>query len=139
MPKPGEVAAYGPLWPEIVTSVNDRAMGRCECVGQCGDTHDGGRCGVPHAALIRRRVDRGASWVLAAAVPPDDPSYGKPARVRAAVAHLDHDIANHAMSNLALLCSRCHILLDRDQHRESRKRTDATRAAILNPKTKDIP
>jgi tRNA(Ile)-lysidine synthase TilS/MesJ len=39
------------------------------------------------------------------------------------IAHLDHDITNNNYSNLKALCQRCHINLDKDQHRENAKKT----------------
>lgn len=37
------------------------------------------------------------------------------------IAHLDHDRTNNECENLAALCQRCHLALDRGQHRETRR------------------
>lgn len=39
------------------------------------------------------------------------------------VAHLDHDPLNNADDNLLLLCQRCHLLMDRQQHASNREHT----------------
>jgi hypothetical protein len=38
------------------------------------------------------------------------------------IAHLDHDINNNKMDNLAALCQRCHLVYDNDFHIENRKK-----------------
>jgi len=44
------------------------------------------------------------------------------------IAHLNHDSTDHADSNLAALCQRCHLAHDRQQHLANARRTRATRA-----------
>lgn len=39
------------------------------------------------------------------------------------IAHIDHDITNNDPANLKALCQRCHLSLDRDQHRQSSRKT----------------
>jgi 5-methylcytosine-specific restriction endonuclease McrA len=43
------------------------------------------------------------------------------------VAHLDHDIQNNDPANLAALCQRCHLQLDRHQHGRNAARTHYAR------------
>ena len=78
-----------------------RGKGRCECTGQCGDHHPGGRCPERH---------------------------GKPAlthrgRVLLTTAHLDHDPTNNVPENLRGFCQRCHLRYDRFQHAKERRKT----------------
>lgn len=56
---------------------------------------------------------------------PDGPACGAQAggihpasgsRVRLQVAHLDRNILNNSPENLRLLCERCHVTIDADQH-----------------------
>jgi len=51
-------------------------------------------------------------------------------RVILAAAHLDHDPANSAPSNLKTLCQRCHMLHDHSYHRTQRWLTYRMRWAI---------
>lgn len=39
------------------------------------------------------------------------------------VAHLNHDVKDNRMENLAALCQRCHLTLDSKQHRENARKT----------------
>lgn len=43
-------------------------------------------------------------------------------RIVLTVAHLNHDRTDNRPENLAALCQRCHLLHDREQHRETRRR-----------------
>lgn len=47
----------------------------------------------------------------------------KPIKIVLTVAHLDHDISNNDYSNLKALCQRCHLSLDKDQHKKNSKET----------------
>lgn len=47
------------------------------------------------------------------------------------IAHLDHDLANNADSNLAALCQRCHLTHDAQQHAATRKLTIERRSGQL--------
>ena len=62
-------------------------------------------------------------------------------RVILAAAHLDHDPANSAPSNLKTLCQRCHMLHDHSYHRTQRWLTYRMRWAIgdlfLGPYARD--
>jgi 5-methylcytosine-specific restriction endonuclease McrA len=51
--------------------------------------------------------------------------------VQLGVAHIDHNPANLYLSNLAALCRTCHLLHDRDKHRETREyRKDGERPLL---------
>lgn len=81
-----------------------RAVGRCECRGECGrpayHLHHG-RCiniaGLP--AIVT-----GSTVVLT-------------------VAHLDHTPENCHPANLRAMCQGCHLHYDRDHHAETRRHT----------------
>ena len=82
---------YPKDWKAISLRIrNDRAQRRCECTGECGAAHVGGRClaydGLPHPETK--------------------------AKVVLTVAHLDHTPENCADENLRALCQRCHNRYD---------------------------
>lgn len=45
------------------------------------------------------------------------------ARVVLTIAHLDHDVKNNDYGNLQALCQKCHLDLDRVQHRTNARNT----------------
>lgn len=95
---------YPPDWPEISRRIRfERAAGQCECDGECG-LHRGRRCIERHGE--RALFARGT--------------------VILTVAHLDHVPENCSDENLRAMCQRCHLVYDRDHHRET---ADATREA----------
>ena len=95
-------ARYPANWREISRRIRfERADGRCECDGLCGQDH-GGRCpemnGEPHTVT-------GSIVVLT-------------------VAHLDHQPENNDEAvNLRALCQRCHLAHDRPVHVVNARRT----------------
>lgn len=97
---------YPQNWPEISLRIRtERAAGRCECTGECGD-HNGSRCTAensqPHPVT-------GSKVVLT-------------------TAHRDHTPENVHDANLFAACQRCHLRYDRDHHRET---AAATRRAAI--------
>lgn len=50
--RPENRARYPKTWKAMVEAARERSRNQCECVGQCGDEHEGGRCnalnGEPH-------------------------------------------------------------------------------------------
>jgi hypothetical protein len=42
--RPENVARYPKTWKAMVAAAGKRSGGRCECTGQCGFPHEGGRC-----------------------------------------------------------------------------------------------
>jgi len=99
--RPENRSRYPKDWPAISRSIRfGRAAGRCECTGQCGDTH-GGRCPALHG---KAHPLTGSHVILT-------------------VAHLDHTPENCDPANLLAACQRCHLRYDRDHHRETAART----------------
>jgi heterodisulfide reductase subunit B len=47
----------------------------------------------------------------------------KPIKIVLTIAHLDHNIDNNDYSNLKALCQKCHLSLDKNQHRNNSKQT----------------
>lgn len=100
---------YPANWPDISRTIRlDRAQGRCECDGRCGTRHHG-RC-----TAINRE---------------SHPVTGS--RVILTVAHLDHNPANSAPTNLMAACQKCHLAYDAEHHRQTAATTRraATEAA----------
>ncbi len=122
---------YPKDWRDISARIRREAGNRCQCTGYCGDTHDDGRCDAPNGKLIVRgerypwrwSEHSGCSLCLAG-----DPEC-RPVRVVLTVAHLDHDTTNNTTSNLAALCQRCHLRLDRHQHATNARATRRGRKA----------
>lgn len=105
----------------IVPAIRARAGDRCECVGQCGGAHDGGRCNVPNGAKILRHRENPARWMLdggeAADDRHDDLGFAiRPIVVVLTVAHLDHVPEHVEPENLRAMCQRCHLCTDRHEH-----------------------
>ena len=127
MPTRRDMRGFYPIdWRELSHSIRfRRAKGRCD------------HCRRPHGKLICVGAD-GIWWDEAdtlwrdgrgrplrearpapADLPPDVSMTWT--RVFLACAHLDHDTANNASSNLAALCQRCHLNHDRAEHRRRRR------------------
>ena len=51
----------------------------------------------------------------------------KPLKIVLTIAHMDHDLGNNYDTNLKALCQRCHLLHDKKQHAETRKKNQAER------------
>ena len=97
---------YPAGWPQISKRIrNDRALGRCECDGECGKNHHG-RCearnGHPHP-VTRSKV------ILT-------------------VAHLNHTPEDCDDANLRAMCQSCHLAYDRPHHAATAARTRAAPA-----------
>ena len=82
-----------------------RANNRCECTGQCGHAHEGGRC----AALNHQA----------------HPITGS--RVVLTVAHLDQTPENSSDDNLLAMCQLCHNRLDGPYRAERRRARSAAK------------
>ena len=89
-----ERARYPKNWREISRKVRERAMGRCECSGECGRDHE------PFAFSTRCAA---VNWHYH----PDTN-----AQVVLTVAHLDHTPENCDPENLKAMCQRCHNAMD---------------------------
>ncbi|MFJ2745881.1 hypothetical protein ACIO3O_40195 [Streptomyces sp. NPDC087440] len=106
--RPENLARYPDNWPEISARIRfERAGGRCECSGQCGLEHPGGRClalhGQPHP-------DTGSQVLLT-------------------TAHLNHTPEDVREEVLLAACQRCHLRIDHGHHKVTRSITLAARAA----------
>ncbi len=93
-----------------------RANNRCEICG----VENGSYVMRPHTwhgnGLLDKRRGHGIMTVL------------WPVRIVLTIAHMDHDVTNNDYSNLKALCQKCHLDLDRDQHR--------TNAAVTRSKAR---
>jgi hypothetical protein len=111
---PMDTSKYLENWPAISLQVRTEAGMRCE------------RCSVANYAVGARdsagmwwskeRIEAGSPEMFRRWF---DPATFKLTRIVLTVAHLDHDTANGARSNLAALCQRCHLNHDREQHEVS--------------------
>lgn len=105
--RPENRLRYPADWPVISWTIRwIRALGRCECRGECDRVHltPTGRC----AALNGGATITGAAVVLT-------------------VAHLDHTPENCHPANLRAMCQGCHLRHDRHHHAETRSTTRARR------------
>lgn len=129
---------YPREWPAISAAVMARAGDRCECKGECGSPHDNGpsvgdsrdrkRCGAPNLEMIVRDPVRPWLWWPQDGSPYSYEERPRPVKVILTAAHLDHDEANNAPSNLRALCQRCHLVMDGPDNRARRReRLDAER------------
>jgi hypothetical protein len=106
--RPENVARYPENWPEISARIRfERAGGRCECSGQCGLEHPGGRCPALHEHI---HPDTGSEVLLT-------------------TAHLNHTPEDVREENLLAACQRCHLRIDHGHHRVTRSITLAARTA----------
>ena len=116
---------YPPSWPEISRRIREeRAGGRCECMGQCGIDH------AKQAAELELDLDAArpgdADWPLQRCQARHGglhPQTG--AKVVLTVMHLDHAPENLAEGNLLAGCQLCHNRYDAPHRRETRRRRKA--------------
>lgn len=98
--RPENKARYPKNWKEISRHIRvDRSGGRCECLGECGLSHDGGRC---EARNYCRHPHTDSPVVLT-------------------VAHLDHIPENCKDDNLKAMCQQCHNKYDAPMRRKGIK------------------
>jgi hypothetical protein len=115
--KPENKALYPPNWNEISAGIKfGRAGGRCECVGECGVSHEG-RCANRHGEPA---TDNGKPVVLT-------------------TAHLDHDPTNCDPSNLRGWCAPCRCRFDAPEHARNASHTRAVKAAAGAAPLFDLP
>lgn len=131
MPIHDDLRWFYPIdWPLISRRIRyGRAKGRCE------------RCGRPDKVTILQLPDgrwqdpQSQSWRADDGSPVDFPDIvefcqARKRRFVLGTAHLDHNPANSAPSNLAALCQRCHLRHDREEHRRRRRITILLRRAL---------
>lgn len=108
---PIDYSKYPPNWKtEIRPAILKRAGNRCE------------KCGVENGVFGYRDkagVFHRSEGLQAEA---DVLDGHRVFRIVLTVAHLNHDRTDNRPENLAALCQRCHLLHDREQHRETRRR-----------------
>lgn len=112
--RPEQRALYGEGWSEFAAYIKfDRAKGKCECDGRCGDSQcrglSGGRCNAEHGK--------------------PHPVNGK--RTVLTCAHLSHNEASRDENDVAAYCARCHLYYDRGHHAKTRAETIAARKAAI--------
>lgn len=107
---PENKSRYPANWTEIASRIKfERAGGRCECDGRCGDPlchglkH--GRCNAEHGE--------------------PHPVNGK--KTIMTCAHINHKPEECGDDDLAGWCARCHIFYDREHHANERKKRKARR------------
>jgi hypothetical protein len=97
---------YPDNWKAISEWIRfSRALGHCECEGECGRTHKG-RCPNRHG----------------------QPAYGTGSNVILTVAHLNHTPEDCRDENLKAMCQGCHLHYDREHHAQTAARTRAALA-----------
>ena len=119
--RPEDRKRYPSDWPAISWTIRwVRALGQCECRGECGAANDRRigwiRCTWADLSLIHG----GRCPALNG-----QPSPRTGATVVLTVAHLDHTPENCDPANLRAMCQGCHLRYDRDHHAETRRRTHA--------------
>lgn len=130
---PCDYSQYPANWRKIRESILRRAGERCECSGQCGDAHNGGRCNVPNGATVQRNPKQPAQWQehhgcsLCLGGDPECRSI----RVVLTIAHYpDPTPSNCAEFNLWAFCQRCHLRVDHVQHVRNARATRMKRKAV---------
>ncbi len=113
---PIDYSKYPKTWKAIRANVLDRCGHCCQF------------CGVPNHSVVFRSAVNGFVWYEPEQACEIDAVGGDKicdnyVRIVLTTAHLDHDIRNNMPENLAALCQRCHLRLDRKQHADSRRRT----------------
>jgi len=92
---PENRARYPKDWKAISHRIRfERAEGQCECVGECGILHPGGRCDARHG----------------------EPHPVTSSKVVLTTAHRDHIPENCGDDNLFGACQRCHLRYDAAHH-----------------------
>lgn len=134
---PADMRRYHPAFRAMSASLraaDGRSGGACECVGQCGDAHDGDRCRAPNHTLIVRDPDLPASWSLYS----PGMELWRAVRVVLTVAHLP----GHAPEDepdparLVAMCQRCHNRMDGPMRRRNARATRRARkeaGQVLGP------
>lgn len=114
---------YPDDWKERREAVLKRAGHRCECSGECGNLHPGGRCNAEDGSRgywLRDSKGKGSplfTWKLS-----DEKGSFPTSKIVLTTAHLDHDLVNHDLDNLKALCQRCHLTFDARARRAEEKK-----------------
>lgn len=124
---------YPANWADISKRIRERAGGACECRGECGAEHAGGRCAVSNHAHVARRKDNPAAWKLCRDFwrdGDDMDDYRDPIIVVLTVGHRNHQPEDNADANLAAWCQYCHNAHDRAHRVANIRATARARRAI---------
>lgn len=122
---------YPKNWRVISERIRDRAGQRCECTGQCGDSHSilgRDRCNAPNGILVLRHLAEPWRWCTASvfegATLSDAGEWARKAvKIVLTVAHLDHTPEHCEPENLLAMCQRCHLRMDAEQHQHNAHET----------------
>lgn len=135
---PFDRSKYPANWREIRARILARAGNACECSGECGDAHDGGRCNASNGVWIVRHETHPRRWRTRDDVETtmcEDGCGGirgyegrLPVKVVLTCAHLDRDTSADE-SRIRAFCQRCHLLYDKTQHASTARRNRFTRNA----------
>ncbi len=123
-------ARYPQNWRAISLSIRRRAGDVCECSGECGDAHDGGRCSAPNGQTIQRVEGDPAMWRPHNHTESCAVTRCGATKVILTVAHLDHDEQHNDPGNLLAVCSRCHFGIDRTDNANRRRQNLAQKRAV---------
>ena len=94
--RPEQRDKYPKDWKDMSLRIRfDRAGGRCECTGQCGE-HEGQRCQALHG----------------------EPHPVTASKVVLTTMHMDHDPTNSSDGNLMAGCQKCHNRYDAPMRRK---------------------
>ncbi|MCZ6870525.1 MAG: hypothetical protein O7G84_13570 [Gammaproteobacteria bacterium] len=137
--KKSQRARYPADWDAISRRIRfERAESKCECTGQCGDTHHGaGRCNAPHGRHVLRHREEPWRWITsdeldqhrANGIRPDEWAY-EATHIVLTAAHIDQTPENCADENLLAMCQRCHNKLDQPHRQRNARETRRGRKAI---------
>lgn len=117
--RPENRARYPRDWHRISARIRfERAGGRCECGGECGQEHGRERHGEYIDQAPRCTARHGEEH-------PDTGSI-----VVLTVAHLDHIPENCADENLRAMCQRCHNRYDAPKRRAGIIQRERAKAAL---------
>ena len=109
-------ALYPPDWPAISDWVRfDRAMGRCECEGECG--------GRLHRMWYRQQISDSSNPPSRCPNYHGEQSRFTMARIVLTTAHLEHDPTVSDPLKLRAMCQACHLAYDAEHHAQTRAAT----------------
>lgn len=100
---------YGPDWDRLAKKMRQAAGRRCQCRGDCGRLHPGGRCHYREGFAVE--------------IPPMFDLPPVVSRLPSLqVAHKNHVSGDNRPQNLIVFCPACHLAHDQEQHKKTAKR-----------------
>jgi hypothetical protein len=109
---PVDMNRYPKNWKEISLRIRQRAGWKCECNGECGTNHEGGRCNAVHGQA--NPITNSTVILTVAHLGIDLPDGTKGNK------HNKMDVRDE---NLKGMCQYCHLNFDRDEHLENARAT----------------